>query len=159
MKLAAMPFARASSAAPLPDPGVVRHADNAPMRTPAPVGTLLGTLSTRWAPGIALGPSSNMPTTCKDFGGRGRYRTADRWCVNPSQSVHGISHGAVASSNAQLSGCLISALSTMCRAVSACLGTLLAQRGFDRQAIRRRQDASWEAASDAKWKPLRYAAL
>ncbi|MDT5350452.1 MAG: hypothetical protein QOH91_3739, partial [Mycobacterium sp.] len=40
MKLAARPFARASSAAPLPDPGVVTHADNAPMRTPAPVGTL-----------------------------------------------------------------------------------------------------------------------
>jgi hypothetical protein len=45
-----------------------------------------------------------MPTTCKDFGGRGRYRTADRWCVKPSQSVHGVARGAIASSNSQLNG-------------------------------------------------------
>jgi hypothetical protein len=28
--------------------------------------------------------------------GRGRYRTADRWCVNPSQTVHRVSRGAIA---------------------------------------------------------------
>ena len=97
--------------------------------------------------------------SCNNIGGRGRYRTADRCCVNPSPTVYGVSHSAMVSANAQLSGCLISALSTMCRAVSACLGTLLAQRGFDRQAIRRRQDASREGVSDGNRKPLRYAAL
>jgi hypothetical protein len=35
--------------------------------------------------GTRHGPPSarNMPLTCKDFGGRDRYRTCDRWCVKP----------------------------------------------------------------------------
>src|ERR1700741_2235753 len=71
-----------------------------------------------------------MTLTCMNIGGRGRYRTADRWCVNPGQPVQRVSRGAVGSSNAQVSGSLMSPVATECRTVSACLGTLLAQRGF-----------------------------
>ena len=75
--------------------------------------------------------------TCTNTGGRGRYRTADRWCVNPSPIVQCVRRGVIASWNAQLSGWFVSTLSTDCRAVSTRLGTLLAQRGFDRQAFGR----------------------
>jgi hypothetical protein len=75
--------------------------------------------------------------TCADLGGRGRYRTADRWCVNPSPTVHRVSRSALASENAQFSGWFASTLSTDCRAVFTCLGTLLAQRGFGRHAFGR----------------------
>ena len=51
-------------------------------------------------------------------GGRGRYRTADRWCVNPSRTVHGVSRGAVASWNAQFSGWFVS---HSVRGVSGCV--------------------------------------
>jgi hypothetical protein len=66
-------------------------------------------------------------------GGRGRYRTADRWCVNPGRTVHSVSCGAVPSRNAQLNGPLVFTLSQDCRAVFVRLGTLLAQRGFGRR--------------------------
>ena len=71
--------------------------------------------------------------TCTNIGGRGRYRTADRWCVNPGQSVRGVSSDANASPNAQVSGLFVSTVSMECRAVCARLGTLLAQRGFGRR--------------------------
>ena len=76
--------------------------------------------------------------TCADPGGRGRYRTADRWCVNPSLTVHRVSLGAIPSSNAQVSGWFLSAVSTECRAVFARLGALLAQRGFSSLGVRSR---------------------
>ena len=47
-----------------------------------------------------------------NIGGRGRYRTADRWCVNRSQAVHRVFGGATASTNAQLSGLFGSSGST-----------------------------------------------
>jgi hypothetical protein len=65
----------------------------------------------------------------------GGYRPADLWCVNPSRTVHRVSPGAIASSNAQVSESFLSTPSTVCRAVSARLGTLAAQRGFGRQAF------------------------
>jgi hypothetical protein len=78
-----------------------------------------------------------MTLNCIKTGGRGRYRTADRWCVKPNRTVYRVSCGAIASSNAQVSGSFVSTVSTECRAVFACLGTLLAQRGFGRQAFGR----------------------
>jgi hypothetical protein len=71
--------------------------------------------------------------TCTNISGRGRYRTADRWCVNPGRAVYGVAGGAIASSNAQVSGSFVSTVSTECRAVFARLGTLLAQRGLSFQ--------------------------
>jgi hypothetical protein len=52
------------------------------------------------------------------IGGRGQYRTADRWCVNPSPAVHRVSHGAIASWNAQFSGWFVS---TLFRGLSGCV--------------------------------------
>ncbi|MGC2379255.1 MAG: tyrosine-type recombinase/integrase [Mycobacterium sp.] len=93
---------------------------------------------TVWARGmprpVTYGRSVLM--TCNNISGRGRYRTADRWCVNPGQSVRDVSRDAIASPNAQVSGLFVSTASMECRAVCARLGTLLAQRGFDRQARR-----------------------
>jgi hypothetical protein len=60
----------------------------------------------------------SVTLTCKNTGGRGRYRTADRWCVNPSRTVHGVSRGAVASWNAQFSGWFVS---HSVRGVSGCV--------------------------------------
>jgi hypothetical protein len=62
---------------------------------------------------------------------------ADRWCVNPNRTVRRVSRGAIASSNVQVSGPLVSTMSMECRAVFARLGTLLAQRGFGGQALGR----------------------
>ena len=75
-------------------------------------------------------PPRNTAFTYTDTGGRGRYRTADHWCVNLSLTVHHVSHDAIASWNAQFRDWFVSTLSTDCRAVFAGLGTLLAQRGF-----------------------------
>jgi hypothetical protein len=38
-----------------------------------------------WARGLrsAVTYARLVPLTCNNFGGRGRYRTADRWCVKP----------------------------------------------------------------------------
>jgi hypothetical protein len=55
----------------------------------------------------------------------------------PSPIVQCVRRGVIASWNAQLSGWFVFTLSTDCRAVSTRLGTLLAQRGFDRQAFGR----------------------
>jgi hypothetical protein len=63
--------------------------------------------------------------------------TPRRQSVNLSPTVHRDSRGAIASSNAQFSGLFVSTLSIDCRAASARLGTLLAQRGFGRQALGR----------------------
>jgi hypothetical protein len=78
--------------------------------------------------------STRTQLTSINASGRGRDRTADRWCVNPSLTVRRVSPGAIASSNTQVSGSFVSTVSTDCRAVFARLGTLLAQRGFGRQA-------------------------
>jgi hypothetical protein len=83
-------------------------------------------------------PSIPAQLTCENTGGRGRYRTADRWCVKPSPTVHRVSRGAIASWNAQFSGWFVSTLSTDCRAVFARLGTLLAQRGVWSSGVRSR---------------------
>src|SRR5271166_5760891 len=48
------------------------------------------------------------PTSQRFPSGRGGDRTPDRWCVNPSRTVHGVSRGAVASWNAQFSGWFVS---------------------------------------------------
>jgi hypothetical protein len=56
--------------------------------------------------------------------------TPRRQSVNPSPTVHRDSRGAIASSNAHFGGLFVSTLSIDCRAVSARLGTLLAQRGL-----------------------------
>lgn len=47
-----------------------------------PTGTLLG----HWhlaGTGCRDQQPENIGLTCTDIGGRGRYRTADRWCVKP----------------------------------------------------------------------------
>ena len=49
----------------------------------AEITVLVGTV---WARGMPPGPSRTgvqCLTTCNNIGGRGRYRTADRWCVKP----------------------------------------------------------------------------
>jgi len=56
---------------------------------------------------------------CVNPGRRGRYRTANRWCVKPGHAVYRVSHGAMASANSQLSRCLASALAAICLAVPA----------------------------------------
>jgi hypothetical protein len=78
-----------------------------------------------------------MPLTSINTGGRGRYRTADRWCAKPSLTGHRVSRCAIASLNAQFSGWFVSTLSTECRVVFARLGALLAKRGLGRQALDR----------------------
>ena len=63
-------------------------------------GPSLGTLLAHWPPdqgGSRSRVRREMPLTCLNAGGRGRYRTADRWCVNPKQTVYRVSRGAVAS--------------------------------------------------------------
>ena len=100
------------------------------------IGNLLATWSTagNWP---VLIHRTVTALTRNDFGGRGRYRTADRWCVNPRRTVYRVSDGAITSRDAQLNGWFVSTLSTFCQAVFARLGTLLAQRGFGRQAFNR----------------------
>jgi hypothetical protein len=50
------------------------------------------------------GRSSGGPLTYVNVGGRGRYRTADRWCVNRSQTVHGAFDHFIMSPKAQDNG-------------------------------------------------------
>jgi hypothetical protein len=66
---------------------------------------------------------------------RHHYRRTPLACTSPT--VHRVSHGAIACWNAQFSRRFVSTLSTDCQAVSARLGTLLAQRGFGPQALGR----------------------
>src|ERR1700747_2658283 len=63
-------------------------------------------------PAVSRHPRAAVSLTCNNFGGRGRYRTADRWCVKPSPTVHRVSRGAIASRNAQLSGWVARTLCT-----------------------------------------------
>jgi hypothetical protein len=61
--------------------------------------------------------------------------TRDCWRVNAGRTVYHVSASAVASSNAQLSGLLVSILSRDCRSVFARLGTFWHNGGFSRQAL------------------------
>jgi hypothetical protein len=79
--------------------------------TPAKAALLLGSITDLFS---VLLPELGTPTGLKNLaewtarianrengpaqprGGRGRYRTADRWCVNPCPAVQRVSHGVIA---------------------------------------------------------------
>jgi hypothetical protein len=54
-----------------------------PVRPPLAHWDTLGTLATSRALENRCQRAGNIGLTCANPGGRGRYRTADRWCVKP----------------------------------------------------------------------------